>query len=275
MLLILFIILLAVIAWIVLKPAWLPKPPKNQVTSAIVKGADAVTKGAGTFSAQSKGWVQRIDQRWRKPAKSGKEFIAWARQADLAGKLALSQRLPEEAAGLAGWLASLSNEELGHLADELAGFCYRQNLELAWLFNAKAEPELKAALEEIITFWLMGFWQGHRLQPLASFQAWQDAPHAKGNRAFTQQVYTRLVAAGLASAPSELLFAADKEREEHVVKAIQAADAENHAVVLALVGELFTAQAAEYAAKPKASGKTKKQAKSAAAAPDGKQTAAV
>ena len=242
MLPILFVLVLAVLAWITLRPVWLPQPPENRVTTTFSKSASkaaAATKTATDAAGTTTGnWLNRLKSPFQKRAEPGAQLKAWASEVELAKQAALYKSLPEDVTGLIAWLAGLSSESASRLAGELTPFCHSQNLNLAWLFDPKADAELKTDLEEIVMLYSLAVWKGHRLQPLAAFQAWQAAPYQKENRAFTQQLYTRLVADGLASAPGELLLASDKAREAHAIQAIQAAAVENRAAVLKRVVEL-------------------------------------
>ncbi|MBI4772033.1 MAG: hypothetical protein HY784_16860 [Chloroflexi bacterium] len=244
MLLILFVLILAVLAWITLKPVWLPPPPENQVTATLSKNASQVAAATktvtGTVAGATGNWLNRLKSPFQTRSAAGKQLKAWAGEAELAQKTALYKSLSEEAAGLSTRLASLSDEQAARFANELAAFCRTQNMELAWLFDATVDVEMKTALEEIVMLYSLAVWKGSSAQPLAVLQSWQAAPHQKENRAFAQKLFARLVAAGLASAPGELLLASDKEREAHVVKAIRLAAAQNHAAVLALVVELLS-----------------------------------
>jgi hypothetical protein len=271
MLFILIALILAALVWIVIKPAWLPKPPENQVTTSISKNAltaaDAAKSFKGTAVATSESWLNRVKGPFQKQSDMGKHLKAWANEADLAKKSALYKSLPEEASGFAAWLANLSDTQAAHFANGLAAFCRSQNMELVWLFDAKAEPETKDALDGVVVLYSLAAWKGHMAQPLASFQAWQAAPQKGENRVFGHKLYIKLVEAGLLKPSAEMMLASEKERQAHIIQAIQGAAAQNRPAVLALVAEIYAEGETAARQKAHAPKKAKKQAAPVSQAP--------
>ena len=146
---------------------------------------------------------------------------------------------------MSAWLSGFSDEAASQLSNDLSTFCHNQNLELAWLFDEKTDSELRAGLQDLTLFYCQAIFKAVSAKPLADFQRWQFAPMQTENRALTQKLYKSLVAANMASAPSDLLLASEKERESHVIQSIQSALAENRAAVLAIVFEISAHEAAE------------------------------
>jgi hypothetical protein len=257
MLLILFVLVLAVVVWVTLKPTWLPKAPENKVTEAISKNAAKASESAKSLSSsvteKSGGWLDRLKAPFKKKPDQAMQFRAWASQLDA------------EHSELSAWLSALSDEANAQLANELVVFCRNQNLELAWLFDEQTDIDLKNGLQDLVVFYCRALVKAVNAKPLATYQRWQAAPTLPENRSFTQDLYTRLVSAGLVSVPGELLLASEKERESHVIQAIQTAVVEHREAVMAIVSEMY-AVAAEpvIAVKPEA---TVKKTKKSAATP--------
>ena len=243
------VVLVAVVVWIAFKPAWLPKPPENQVTHVIttsVMTASDTARDAGNAASHR---LSRLTGALTRRAEPGKRLKAWAAEADLAQAAALYKGLPEDAAHLTAWLQDLPDEQAAQLAHELDGFCQSLNLKLDWLYNP-ADAEMKAALKEVVGLYALAAWKGRQLQPFAAFQAWQMDPDKGDNRAFGQKLYRKLAEANLVSAPADLVLASDQQRQAHVVKSIRAAAAQNRSTVLALVAEIRVEREAPSASKP-------------------------
>ena len=258
MLLILFVLALAVVVWVTLKPTWLPTAPENKVTDAISKNAARASESAKSLSSsvteKSGSWLDRLKVPFKKKPDQALQFKAWASQLDT------------EHAELSTWLSALSDEASAQLANELVVFCRNQNLELAWLFDEKTDVDLKSGLQELVVFYCRAIVKAANAKPLAAYQRWQAAPTLPENRSFTQDLYTRLVSSGLVSVPGELLLASEKERESHVIQAIQTAVVEHRAAVMTLVSEMYAVSAAEPVAAAKPEATVKKTKKTAAAA---------
>ncbi len=262
MLIILLVLVLAWLVWIVLKPAWLPKPPENRVTTAIADGTSTTVSTAKTFgktaAAKTGNWLSRAKSPFQKHYESGKQLKAWAAEAELAKKTAQDKTLPEESVGLTTWLAGLSDEQAAHFANELAAFCRSQNLALAWLFDAKTSDEIKDILESVVILYSLAIWKGRKAQPIAAFHAWQTAPKKEENRIFARKLYIKIVEAGMANSPAEMFLASEKEREAHILKAIQDAANQNRAAVLALAAEAYATGETAHHEKKTAVKKTRK-----------------
>lgn len=232
MLLILFVLVLAILIWITFRPGGRGRQPANQFTSTISRNAARAAAATKTATGTTGKWFKRL----KTQSALGQQLKVWASDAHLGQETALD--LPEEIAGLRDWLSRLSDDQADHWANELAAFCHSQNLKLAWLFDDKTDAELKAALSKMVIGHALAVWKGQSSQSLVTFQVWEAAPNKKENRVLTQQLYTRLVAAGLISTPGDLLLASDKERTTYAVRAIQAVAAENRPAVLAALAEL-------------------------------------
>jgi hypothetical protein len=246
MILFLAVLTLSVLGWIAFKPAWLPTPPENKMTNAVAKSVVTATHTARHTAGP------RLTGLFDRRSAAGKKLKAWAGEVDLAKEAALFAGLPEETTGLTTWLQSLSDTEAAQLAAELDQFCHTLNLELAWLYDP-AEAEMKAAMKQVVALYGLSLWKARQLQTLAAFQAWQLAPEKREHRVMTEKLYLKLSEAGLVTAPANLLLASDKERQAHVVKAIQAAATQDRAAVLAMVAELRTAAETEPQARKKSS----------------------
>jgi hypothetical protein len=158
----------------------------------------------------------------KKPDLSG-QFRAWSETA-LAGK-------PE----LRGWLASLSEEGFRALTQRVADFCADLNIDLAWLAQGhlQAAPELHEATQTIVTDYLEVCWHAIRRQhDIALFEQFHQLVENTADSRYREtrrQVFTRLIAAGMAEAlPSyELIMASETQRQIMAAQAIKQAAAKD------------------------------------------------
>ncbi len=137
------------------------------------------------------------------------EFRAWAAES-LDGEKTLQS-----------WLASLSDEGLEALSEQLAIFCTDLNLELGWLVNKEMEraPELKRAVEEIVISYCQACWQAAQIQnELNEFRAYHDiVSNPDKHRDVKQKLYAELVKEELAPSVSpDLLLGSKKQQQEHI-----------------------------------------------------------
>lgn len=221
---------LALLVWVIIRPAWLPKPPDNKATARIARGTEQVRRTA-------QGWLGSLRRRSPNDRVSTQGFRDWATEHLPSAHAAVYPGRPEETAGLKAWLAGLSAEQAGAFARATSDFCQGLGFELAWLWDEKIDGPQKEAQAESVLHYSLATWKAHETCTQAAYAAWQAAPHKKENRAFAQKLYVKLVDAGLADAPADLLLAPEKERQAHMTSAIQSAAAENNAAVMALARE--------------------------------------
>ena len=242
MFMILFVLILAAVVWIALKPAWLPKPPENQVTESISKNANMASESVQSIGksvvTKSGGWIEQIKTPFKKQAGLGPQLKTWAGQ------------LGAEHLELSAWLTGFSDEAATQLCNDLGFFCNNQNLELAWLFAEKTDVELKAKLETLVVLYCQALMVAVNAKPLASWQHWLAAPNQPRHRSFTNELFSRLLGAGLVSVPGELMLASDEEREQHIIQSIQTAVAENRAASMELLNEIVASQEPVKTAQP-------------------------
>lgn len=261
MILLLAIVLIALAAWVVFKPTWLPKAPENRVTDSIAQGMDSAS------SVSSSLW-DRVASLWRRGNKKlAQQFKVWASEAVPAKKTQFYKSLSEEAAEFSAWLETLSDQELNAFVQKVDSFCNRLDFELNWLVDPKLNNGLKQPLEETVILYSLTTWKAREAQALARYVAWQSAPDKKQNRDFAKQLYAKLMDRGLVSPSPNVLLASEKDRQAHMNQAIRETADTKHKEFVTIVQEL----AAEMA-----TGKEKRaaQAQSAPASSDAVEVAA-
>jgi hypothetical protein len=255
MFMILFVLILAAVVWIALKPAWLPKPPENQVTESISKNANMASESVQSIGksvvTKSGGWIEQIKTPFKKQAGLGPQLKTWAGQ------------LGAEHLELSAWLSEFSDDAATQLGNDLSIFCSNQNLELAWLFAEKTDIELKAKLQNLVVLYCQALLIAVNAKPLASLQQWLAAPNLPRHHNFTKEFFTRLLGAGLVSVPGELLLASDEERERHAIQSIQTALVENRAATMALLNGILASEEPAKVVQPETAAKKIKNASEA------------
>jgi hypothetical protein len=261
MMLIITLLLVALVSVWIFRREWLSKASRDKVVTE-------VTRNAQETYARSRGWLGKFRLPFQRDKDLALQFKQWVGQAELAKRTAVYKGLPEDAAGFTAWLQSLSDEDLARFVQELSAFCAALRFELAWLVDPKAEGELKQAAEETVGLYCLATWKARAIQPFAAYRAWRSDPGKRENQLFAQKLYSKLVEAGLATSPPDLLLAPQKERQAHVTQAIQKAAAEDHAVFIGLLKDVTGELAAEEDKKTKKEKKAKSST-SPAASPSG------
>lgn len=238
MLLLLTLIVL-VILWFVLRPAWAPKPPD---TSALTDRASNVSKQATTRVQEVSGqatnragqMVQGVRGQLRLGGGTGdltKQFVQWVSEAALPKRVELYNTLPASAEGFAIWLSGLSAKEQEEFTKKVAQFCKTLKFDLAWLMDPQVsrDPDLKKAVEDTVLLYSLAAWRANNVQQeVTSFLAYRDwLADPNRNKAFGQKLHQALIKQGLVAVPPELYLASEKERMDQAVKAIHKVADEN------------------------------------------------
>jgi hypothetical protein len=219
-----FAILLIVIGIVLLwQPAWLPKSSREQIatsrvtqaTSRVIESAKETVEKAGERLGSERLIVRR------RPELAG-QFKEWLSQAELDHRTTLYKTLPADAAEFTAWLQGLDDKDLGDFAQGLAEFCHGQGFDLTWLVDTQVPGDMKRTFEDAIGLYCLAAWKSHGLSPYATYRAWQSDPGNEKHRGFAQRLYSRLIAEGLATTRSDLLYAPEKERYAFVVQSMQA-----------------------------------------------------
>ena len=227
MLLIIAVLLIIVAAVWYLKPGWLSKESRDRATSAVTAS-----------TARPRGWLGKIRLPFQKDNELATQFKQWVDQAELSKQTKFYKELPSDAAEFTAWLEDLSEDKLTEFVEELSAFCRAQGFKLAWLMDPNTPDNMKGAVEDAVLLHSLAAWRARDIQPLLAYKAWQAAPNKPENQAFGQRLYGKLVEAGLATAPADLMLASAKERQAYVAQAINAAAAEHQDTFLALVKEV-------------------------------------
>jgi hypothetical protein len=187
------------------------------------------TRGwAGTAVETTKGWL-----RIGKSKKESARFVAWVTS------------LPGMDAAFKTWLESLAPQEAGTFTQRAASFGSGLNIDLAWFLDGQIDdaPELKQMAEEAMALYCQAYWKAALIrddaEAFATFRAWQEAP--KKHKELSRQVFARLVEAGTVSVSHELYLAPEKDRWDHIVKAIRDFAEKDRQAAIAIVKEVLAA----------------------------------
>ncbi len=225
MILYLMLITLVVLAWLILKPEWMPQPPQNEITEKVIYQT-------GRLKEKSNGWFKKIEPFWKKKTSLGVQLKAWAQNEGLSKAAGFSASQVEMLSGFKTWMTSISDAEADVIAHDLSAFCANQNVELRWVLEDSGNNEMQTALAALVLFYGMAVCERNAARPTAALRAWEDAPLSRQNRHFGNRLYILLVTANLISIPANLLLAPEKERLAHQVESIKAAIAKDRNVLL-------------------------------------------
>jgi hypothetical protein len=194
-----------------------------------IEADNAAVKEAGAGFAARVAEGFRNYMPWRKQPEAQQKFRTWLTDA-------LTD--PSEKA----WLQALSDDEFAIFSEQLADFCSELGIDPTWL----GEPSLTKdfELEQVVKDVVLNFYRARRQavlvqQDLKAFKIYlaiEERPYSREHQSTIQQLYSRLVSEGLASAvPPGVLMATEKIRQQHMLKAIQtAADKDRKAFNLVL-----------------------------------------
>jgi hypothetical protein len=236
MVIIIISVLLIVIGIVLLlQPTWLSKNSRRQTVSRVPQAISQVIETA-------KETVEKPGERLgnerfslhHRPELAG-QFREWLSQAELDRRTAVYKTLPADAAEFTAWLQGLADKDLGDFTQELAVFCQGQGFDLAWLVDPQVPGEMKRVVEETVGLYCLAAWKSRGLLPLVTYRAWLSDPGNEKNHAFAQRLYSRLVAEGLATARSDLLWVPEQERQAYVARSIEAVATQDPKTFVALL----------------------------------------
>jgi hypothetical protein len=163
-------------------------------------------------------------------------FLAWADQA-----------LTDDPA-LQAWLRQLPPQGQLIITQRLAAFCTDIGFELTWLLDRHLalDKEVEAGACQVVRDYCRACYQAvpifSDLQLLQPYLLLRETPANRTNRPFGQQLYTQLVAAGLAAPlPADLALATETVRWDYVSQAIEQAAATHPSELAVIVKELTQA----------------------------------
>lgn len=238
MFLVLAVLVAVYLLWILWKPDWLPKAPNNKLNTTITENAQAVT-------AQSVSWWKRLSFVLPGPrATRASNFKEWAMQTNLADHTPLYGALAAEATAFSAWLNTLSPSALENYVNNVADFCYTMKCDLNWLVNRQeaADPRLRRSVEALVILYCLTTWKMQEVQGMLRYTDWKTAPNRNANRLFVQQLYDRVVAAGLAERATDLM-APDAELQQATLVALEKVATEQPEQFAKWVKETFIALA--------------------------------
>ena len=156
------------------------------------------------------------------------------------------------------WVQGLSPEGLQAFTDHLAAFCHDMGFELAWVVQQQLEtqPELEQSFARVVSHYCRACQQAaaaqDELDVYKTLQAFENNPGSRKTQAFGQQLFAKVMEAGLTSVSmSEYVSAAPKEQQQYRVRAIREAAKTHPAVFNRLLKEVaYDSAAASTGAQP-------------------------
>jgi hypothetical protein len=152
---------------------------------------------------------------------------------------------------LKAWLTGLSPQAASALSEQLADFCVNLGFELNWLLddNLSQDPEIEQEALAVVTAYCRACW--HAAQSYTDFELFKllqdmkQAPFARKHRDLGRNLFGELVKREMAaSVPPELFLASEKERQEHMTRAIQQAAEANRDRFKAVLKDVLLMQKA-------------------------------
>lgn len=220
------LVILALLVWLIMKPSWMPAPPKNALTEKIVTQADRAGQASVHWYGKVKSWFQ-------KPASLGILLKNWSADPALPDAAGFSQNQVTSLVEFRAWIVTLPQAEIDQLAAELDRFCRKQGVNIRWVLDDQGRGDMQAALAALVLFYGLAVRERANSLPAAAVRDWEGAPLTRHNRRFGILLFARLVAAGVLAVPANLLFASEKERMAHMIAALKSAAATNREAVLA------------------------------------------
>jgi len=249
---ILIVVIVVLLAWVIFKPDWMPKPPENQVTQVVNVQAEQLKNRSGS-------WLQRVKGWWPKKSSLGLQLKAFMLQPDLAKTASLSKPLQEELAECQIWVGKLSDRDAEKIAVELNSFCHSHGINLRWLLEDGGSADMRTALSGLALYYVLAVHERFNSRPVAALRTWEEAPMAKGNRVFGNRLYVQLVDAKIIEVPTRILLASEKERKAHLVNSIKAALPAHRDQVVAYAAIALNEEQTPAPEKAKAPKKAKKE----------------
>jgi hypothetical protein len=188
---------------------------------------------------------------WRKILTGNKQEVARKFQAWAENNIADAE--------LKAWLLGLSPEAASALAEQLADFCANLGFELPWLLenSLKNDPEIEQEAISVVTAYCQSCKNAAQnntdFELFKVLQKMENAPFARQHQDLSRQLFAELVKREMApSVPAELFLASEKERQEHMTKAIQQAAQTNRDQFKRVLREVMAAEATSTSATPEA-----------------------
>ncbi|HZQ06094.1 MAG TPA: hypothetical protein VFD70_05900 [Anaerolineae bacterium] len=236
----LWLILLAILVWLILQPTWLPKVPDFRgMTNRAIERSQARTNE--TFSK-----LIGRSPRLRRDRPLSTKLQEWITARTTSTENEIYDKMPARTQGMNAWLATLSDKEMRVFTDKVARFTASLGLDLEWLLDNKvnAYPALKQAIEEAVFLYSISAWRAYNVQrdvkAFRAYQAWVENPSR--NRALEQKLYSELVQQGLAPTAPDLYLASESERNAEAIRAIKEVAETRPEVVTAIVRDWVTPQ---------------------------------
>jgi len=150
---------------------------------------------------------------------------------------------------LKAWLMGLSPEAASALAEQLADFCSNLGFELPWLLENSLDKDPEIEKEAIVVVTLYCQSCRNAAQSYTDFELFkllqkiEQAPFARQRQDLSRRLFAELVKREMApSVPAELFLASEKERQEHMTKAIQQATRADRELFKTVLREVMVAE---------------------------------
>lgn len=215
---------------------------KAEETPQVIE-AEVIPEKEPTMVAKASDWmgnqVSGIGNKlgWKKNEELPSQFRNWVANSKEVDK------------GLKTWISDMPDDGLQGLTEQLAEFCNNLNIELDWLVSEGIEkdPDLKKVISEIVLSYCNACWKAaesqDELEVFKTYLSLIENPTNKANVILSKDIFTELVKQGLTeTAPPELFLASDKERQTHMVEAIQKTADENRKAFNQVIRIVLTKQ---------------------------------
>ena len=235
MLIYLFALTTGLLAWMIVKPHWMPPPPDIHLPKKLPGRVEALMK------KYEEEWNVVKAVRSRK-AGQGALLKEWALNANLASSTGL---LPAQAQALEefkDWVSSLTAPQSDSIVLEIERFCAKQGIELGWILDDAGLVDIRAALSTLVMYYGMAVQHRMATQPLAALRAWENDPLSRRNRDFGSRLYALLATEGHVTLPANMLLAPEKERTAHVVNTIKEELSRNRPAIISLAAQALADQ---------------------------------
>lgn len=128
---------------------------------------------------------------------------------------------------LRDWIAGLSPEASKALMEELSDFCNNLGFELRWLFDdtLQQDPEIDREAQSVVIAYCTACWHAAKshddFELFKMVQQVTEQPFVRKHQALSRRLFAELVKRDVAPPiPAELFVADEKERQEHMARAI-------------------------------------------------------
>lgn len=200
----------ALIAWIIIKPAWAPKPPDNETTEKLTQQVFQ------TYQA-TRDALGKIKLPLSNSKKESISFQSWL----LTLSSSKPANMPKLQKDMAAWIENMDPKQSQSFYVDLAAFFKSSGYNLDWLVNEELSDEYQQAMQESAILYCLARWRQQKLVNWAAYQEWKTAPEK--NKAYGIKLIRHLVENDLVSLSPDLVMSDEKERVSQLIQSVEAA----------------------------------------------------